>query len=293
VNQLNPAGAPARRFAWERAIRAADDVDGMTLAVALLVGTYANENGSSIRPAVYTLGEQLGFAVTEDKRCRPVSTHLARLVELGWLARTSRGAAGRPAAYCLTTPDRAPGSTVERAPESTVRPADRARVSTPPCSQQPGNRAPGSTPPEQDQITTTTSPAPEARSTPVDGLAELVAGELPIHLQPDRARLERCCARLAAEQWTPDELGTWLTRQRWPADGSPGLAVYRLDALTVDDRRRLPGSRSGRARAADARKCDHGQVDGMTVRGVGRDASRVCPSCEADSPAEDAQAVAS
>ncbi|WP_340540681.1 hypothetical protein [Nocardioides sp. GXZ039] len=44
-----------------------------------------------------------------------------------------------------------------------------------------------------------------------------------------------------------------------------------------------------RARRADARRCAHGRVDGTTIRGTGHNASRVCPACEAESPAEDAE----
>ena len=140
---------PVGRYAWERALRDSPDVTGMTLAVALLASTYANLDGSSVRPAVYTLGRQLGLAVSDDNRCRPVSKHLARLVELRWLERTARGSAGRPAAYRLTTPDRAP-------------------TSTEPCSPETANRAPTSTPPGHDQIKTTLSPREEAPAVMID-----------------------------------------------------------------------------------------------------------------------------
>ncbi len=107
-----PGSQPVDRFAWERAVRDSPDVTGLTLAVALLASPYANADGSNIRPAVYTLGQRAGLAVTDDNRCRPVSKHLAHLVEARWLERTARGSAGRPATYRLTTPDRAPTSTV-------------------------------------------------------------------------------------------------------------------------------------------------------------------------------------
>lgn len=166
-----PGASPVDRFMWERAVRDSPDITGLTLAVALLVGSYANADGSSIRPAVYTLGQQLGLAVSDDNRCRPVSKHLAQLVELRWLERTARGSAGRPATYRLTTPDRAHTSTVvasDRAPTSTVITPDRAPTSTEPCSQELGNRAPTSTPPSHDQDKTNLSPREEAPAVMID-----------------------------------------------------------------------------------------------------------------------------
>lgn len=242
-----PGAHPVGRYMWEQALRDSADITGMTLAVALLVSTYANSDGSSIRPAVYTLGHQLGLAVSDDNRCRPVSKHLARLVELRWLERTARGSAGRPATYRLTTPDRAPTITVatsDRDPTSTVTTPDRAHRSTEPCSQEPANRAPTSTRPTHDQIKTDLSPPEEAPAVMIDPeqIREERARELSHHDSSSASGAELVQVIAANDgadpaKWSPERQERVKDRvARHPALGGTAVPLVRPLLLELASR---------------------------------------------------------
>lgn len=94
------------RFEWERIIRRCK-LPTTTKAVALMFATYANGDGSSIRPGETRLALALGV------QPRNVRRHLAELRRLGLIKRVKRGhGEGRgyigkafADAYKLTMPD--------------------------------------------------------------------------------------------------------------------------------------------------------------------------------------------
>ncbi|MGY1914434.1 helix-turn-helix domain-containing protein [Blastococcus sp. SYSU DS0973] len=66
--------------------------------VALLLSTYANGDGTSIRPTVETL------AAVSGKGQSTIKESLKYLRDHGWVHQVSRGQTGRASAYRLTIP---------------------------------------------------------------------------------------------------------------------------------------------------------------------------------------------
>lgn len=97
------AGAPANKWAWERAFLDRSMADGLTPTaqhIGLLLSTYADGNGERIRPTVETL-------VRVSGRSRAtVHSALRALRSKGWLLQLSRGsgATKRASEYRLTVP---------------------------------------------------------------------------------------------------------------------------------------------------------------------------------------------
>lgn len=102
---LKAAGTPASKWDWEQALKDRSRGEGMTPGcqhVALLMSTYANGDGTSIRPTVQTL------AAVSGKSRASVHEALRYLRDEGWLLQVSKGAgASRKASeYRLTVPSR-------------------------------------------------------------------------------------------------------------------------------------------------------------------------------------------
>src|SRR5207248_1909117 len=75
--------APAARFAWEKRLRRDKTVTWAVRATGLLIATYANKDGSHARPGVPLLMADMCL------KERAVRNHLAELVRLGYLIKTS------------------------------------------------------------------------------------------------------------------------------------------------------------------------------------------------------------
>lgn len=78
----------AKRFEWERAIRALPIRPPVRKLVALMVGTYASADGTNAHPGEDRLAEECGITP------RAVRGHLAALRDLGLIVRTFEGAKG-------------------------------------------------------------------------------------------------------------------------------------------------------------------------------------------------------
>lgn len=97
--ELQPAG----RFEWERIVRRCQ-IPGPTKLVALVCATYADPDGSNVRPGEPRLAAVCGMGASTVRR------HLARLVDLGLLERLANGGGrrgegwARAARYRLTVP---------------------------------------------------------------------------------------------------------------------------------------------------------------------------------------------
>lgn len=91
------------RFTWERAVRSAELGKGergaSTLAVALVLGTYANADGSSVRPGVENVATGCGFAA------RTVERALDRLRREGWIELVTEHRPGRAQTFRLSIPE--------------------------------------------------------------------------------------------------------------------------------------------------------------------------------------------
>ncbi len=97
------ARSPASKWDWEKALVARSRAEGMTAGcqhVALLLSTYANGDGTSIRPTVETLSTVSGKGQSTVKEA------LRYLREHGWVHQMSRGQTGRVSEYRLTIPPR-------------------------------------------------------------------------------------------------------------------------------------------------------------------------------------------
>lgn len=90
---------PVDRFEWERIVRRVQMPSG-TKYLALMLATYADQDGSRIRPGVERLA--LVMCVTD----RTVKRSLSALRELGLIERTKQGNrhAGLADTYRLTVP---------------------------------------------------------------------------------------------------------------------------------------------------------------------------------------------
>ncbi len=94
----NPKHQPAGNYAWSRWIRRAD-LPQPTKVVALILGTYANKDGSNVRVGQDRLADEAGSDT------RYVRDSLAILLHLGLLEITHKGRrAGDADTYRLTTP---------------------------------------------------------------------------------------------------------------------------------------------------------------------------------------------
>lgn len=99
TRELQPAG----RFEWERIVRRCQ-IPGPTKLVALVCSTFANPDGSNVRPGEPRLAAVCGMGASTVRR------HLARLLELGLLERLANGGGrrgegwARAARYRLTVP---------------------------------------------------------------------------------------------------------------------------------------------------------------------------------------------
>lgn len=94
---------PAGKWEWEQAVKTRSRKEGMTPGcqhVALLLSTYADGDGSSIRPSVRTLTEVSG------KSRASVHEALRYLRDKGWVEQVSRGAGAtrKASTYRLTIP---------------------------------------------------------------------------------------------------------------------------------------------------------------------------------------------
>jgi DNA-binding transcriptional ArsR family regulator len=103
-----PAPAPVRvlvplgRFDWERVVRDWPfdrQVTKLSKYVALTMATYANADGTNIRPGEPGLATATGMGRSTVRR------HLAVLVEIGLISCTRRGGGGAAAHYRLTAPE--------------------------------------------------------------------------------------------------------------------------------------------------------------------------------------------
>lgn len=79
-----PTVAPARRFEWERVVRRVN-MHATTKYLALVLATYADQDGSRIRPGVERLGRVM---CTSEKT---VKRHLATLRSDGLIERVKQG----------------------------------------------------------------------------------------------------------------------------------------------------------------------------------------------------------
>ncbi|GAA1725882.1 hypothetical protein GCM10009710_03270 [Aeromicrobium alkaliterrae] len=103
MKSTDVAGVPATKWDWERALKDRSRREGMTAGcqhIALLMSTYADGDGSSIRPTAQTLADVSG------KSRATVHEALRYLRERGWVLQVARGAgASRMASvYRLTIP---------------------------------------------------------------------------------------------------------------------------------------------------------------------------------------------
>lgn len=90
------------RWTWERALRQAQlgrtESGAATLAVALTLATFANMDGTSVRPSQDTVADGLGMHRSTVTRA------IGRLRDAGWLDVVREGRPGRPAEYRLAVP---------------------------------------------------------------------------------------------------------------------------------------------------------------------------------------------
>jgi predicted ArsR family transcriptional regulator len=105
---------PRTRYQWERAIRCMEILPPARKLVALVLATYANNDGTNARPGEGRLAQNCGISE------RAVRGHLAALRDLGLIVRTFQGSsAGRQKladSYDLNMP-----SDSTRAPEAPFR----------------------------------------------------------------------------------------------------------------------------------------------------------------------------
>lgn len=86
-----PAGPPARRvdrFEWERALRDDPTLKERPHHVALVLATYANPDGTSVRPGIKTVAHDARMALSTAR------AHIKTLRDLGWLKRVRYGSSG-------------------------------------------------------------------------------------------------------------------------------------------------------------------------------------------------------
>lgn len=96
-------GIPASKWDWEQALKDRSRSEGMTPGcqhIALLMSTYANGDGTSIRPTVQTV------AAVSGKSRASVHEALRFLRDRGWVLQVSRGAGvtRKASEYRLTVP---------------------------------------------------------------------------------------------------------------------------------------------------------------------------------------------
>lgn len=171
----------AARFEWERALRADRTLKERPHHVALVLATYADADGTNVRPKVKT--------VARDARMPESTTraHLKTLRDLGWLRRVKRGSFGGTAdaadVHELTVPVGAAVGRSPADPDDIVPPPTRERSSEPAVPRQrstsahqpavpptttadepalptPDHRSPVSAPPLASERTTAHQPAP-------------------------------------------------------------------------------------------------------------------------------------
>ncbi|WP_293784141.1 hypothetical protein [uncultured Aeromicrobium sp.] len=99
TGELTPAGNVAvDRFTWERMIRRANLSQPVRL-LAFTLGTYANQNGTEVRPGDERVARVLRCSV------RTVERNRKQLISVGLLERTSAARVkGRADVYRLTLP---------------------------------------------------------------------------------------------------------------------------------------------------------------------------------------------
>lgn len=93
------------RFEWERVIKKCSFKQQSTKLVALLLATYASEDGSSVRPGRERLSTVAGLSA------KHVSTQLGKLEDLGLIFKIHNGSSygrrgGLASVYQLTAPER-------------------------------------------------------------------------------------------------------------------------------------------------------------------------------------------
>lgn len=76
---------PSVRSRWEQGLRSCPDATRSRLAVLLILGTYANADGTSARPGLATLAEDCGVSVTVAQRA------IRWALSEGWLTQVRRG----------------------------------------------------------------------------------------------------------------------------------------------------------------------------------------------------------
>jgi hypothetical protein len=97
------AGAPARKWEWEKELLSRSRAEGMTTGsqhIALVLSTYGDGDGRDIRPTIATLAAVTGRGQSTVKEA------LRYLREHGWVHQVSRGQTGRASEYRLTIPPR-------------------------------------------------------------------------------------------------------------------------------------------------------------------------------------------
>ena len=104
-SQPTVAGSPAGKWDWEKALLARSRKEGMKPGhqhVALLLATYADGDGTSIRPTIATLTQVSGRSKAT------IQEALAYLRRSGWVQQLARGsgASGQASEYRLTVPPR-------------------------------------------------------------------------------------------------------------------------------------------------------------------------------------------
>lgn len=85
------------RFVWEKRLRAAKDISWSARATGLLLATYANRDGSNVRPGVPRLMKDTGL------KERALRNHLAELRNAGYIVETSNWTAAEQRAQKLAT----------------------------------------------------------------------------------------------------------------------------------------------------------------------------------------------
>jgi hypothetical protein len=233
------------------------------MLIALLAATYANPDGSNVRPSVARLGREAGFKVHKTPRgdrCRPATAHLSKLVRLGWLGRIAPGGAGRATVYSLMIPNRALHSTVTPG-------SDPASGSAGPCSQQPGHRAITSAVPSQDHAKTTTSPehGDDGHADEVALMLGRIHAERPLPVNAV-VRVRELLAKTLAAGWTSTQLAMQIQGFATRSENPAGALIRRLELVVLAEPAAAP---------RPTRRCPEHP-------GVGRRRSGECAGCWID-----------
>lgn len=290
ADAVTPSFIRADLFAFLRAVACAPEINGSTMRTLMLLAT----SGDGTSGANVTI-DAAAIAAARGVADRTVWRHLEHLRGT-WLEQTSaptRGNCGRPgrrARYHLCIPESCDAVT----PLVDTRP-----VATSDTSAAPGvTRSSGPSdigPPDRSHengYRLTFKPESSDIVQRGNGVRPTSDGPTPSPKPPHASRHSSLIVDLMEEERWSESKARAVVQQ---AQADPSTRSSAAGRLRVSpDYRRQVGRQVDAAqgtRRADARRCAHGRVDGMTVKG--RDASRVCADCEAETPAEHFGAVVS